>query len=70
MADNVNVTGPVEIKDRSRERVAFDLMQYIRYAGVDKADEILDLYARCIMTGDYPHFGIEKIKAKAKGQDR
>ena len=29
MADNVNVSGPVEIRSPSREAVAFDLMKWI-----------------------------------------
>ncbi|MGO4389439.1 hypothetical protein AB4Y85_18070 [Microvirga sp. 2YAF29] len=67
MAESTNISGPIEIKDSSAERVAFELMKFIRNAGVDRQDEILELYARCLITSKNPYLGLEKIKKSAKG---
>lgn len=53
MSDDINVRGPVEIKDSSKERVAYDLMVWISHTGLEpfsSTDDVLNLYARCLNT--------------------
>jgi hypothetical protein len=62
MADSMNIQGPIEVKDNSAERVAFDLMLVIdnheNPAGLDEcqakknSDRLyyLNLYAECLTT--------------------
>ena len=53
MSDNVNVSGPIEIKDNSKERVALDLLKIINsYESQSdhekKRSYYLTLYSQCL----------------------
>ncbi len=56
MSENVSIDSPVEIKDNSKERVAFDLAMDIASVEVLVADEkeyrkeLLKLYDQCLKT--------------------
>ena len=57
MSNDLKVSGPIEIKDNSAERVAYDLMGRIAYAedGNQKQesnprDYYLELYYQCLKT--------------------
>ena len=57
MSNDLKVSGPIEVKDNSAERVAFDLMARIAFAedGSQKElsnprDYYLELYYQCLKT--------------------
>ena len=61
MSENTKITNPIEIKDNSKERVAYDLMVYISYDEKKQGDKNKDrkywltLYAQCLKaTSGYP----------------
>jgi hypothetical protein len=68
MAENTQIVGAVSVANDSRQRVAFDMMQLLRGFPTEKQDEILELYARCLIVTNDPHLGVESIKKLAKGQ--
>ncbi|WP_114773216.1 hypothetical protein [Microvirga subterranea] len=67
MTDTTKIQGPIEIKDNSKERVAFDLLALIQHEDTARQDELLELYARCLTTVQVPHLGLEVIKKRVKG---
>jgi hypothetical protein len=68
MADQrMQITSPVEIKDNSKERVAFDLWQVLRLEDQATQDKLLELFARCVLTTGNPSWGLENIKKAVKG---
>ena len=67
MADSVRITSPIKIADNSTERVALELMIYIRDYGGNRADEILELFARCLLTTQSPTLGLNEVKKRVKG---
>lgn len=68
MADTTKIQGPVEIKDNSAERVAYDLFMYIVGDNPQRQEEQLELYAKCLLTVKNPSLGLETIKKRVKGQ--
>ncbi len=55
MSENVSINSPVEIKDNSKERVAFDLAMHIASVErlIDEKEyrkELLKLYGQCLKT--------------------
>jgi len=68
MADTTTkIQGPVELKDNSAERVAFDLFMFIQADKPEQQDKYLELYARCLITTKNPHLGLETVKKRAQG---
>ena len=71
MADNITLSKPVEIKDNSVERVAFDLMEKIAYAESRKEAEdflkpnsreyYLKLYNQCHKTASWSGVDVKDI---------
>lgn len=65
MSDSTTISGPIQIKDNSKERVALDLMYDIRSKNVEPyktEQEIITLYCKCLMatngvyiSGIYPN---------------
>lgn len=67
MADTTKIQGPIEIKDNSAERVAYELFMYISTDSPQKQEEQLELYAKCLLTVKHPNLGLETIKKRVKG---
>ncbi len=69
MSENISINNPVEIKDNSKERVAFDLA--MRIASVEGLvddekeyrKELLRLYGQCLATttGGFRHVDFGKM---------
>ncbi len=66
MVEKTSITGPIEIKDNSPERVAFDLFNALRGLEAPRQDELLEFYARCLLTVGSPTLGVEAIKKAVK----
>jgi hypothetical protein len=67
LVDTTRISGPIEIKDNSKERVAFDLFKAIGHLDAAKQDQLLELYARCLITTKNPELGVAEVKQRAKG---
>ena len=75
MTDKTQITNPIEIKDNSKERVAFDLMEkianYERGSGANLVQEVvtkqrsreywLRLYNQCYKVIDYKDINITTL---------
>ncbi len=51
MAEKMEINNPIEIKENSKERVAFDLMKYIRLDNRNNYQtekDIITLYGKCL----------------------
>lgn len=70
MSDNVKLSGPIEIKDNSKQRVAFDLMLKIGHVespGLSQKTTTikqdrhywLNLYSECLTTVDGKYYEIK-----------
>ncbi len=67
MPENVSINSPIEIKDNSIERVAFDLTMHISsiertYDDKEYRKELLRLYDQCLKTTsrDFERINFEK----------
>ena len=71
MSDSINVTRPIEIKDKSIERVAFDLMEKIANAEkvfnkdhekkTNPREYYLKLYNQCLKVTSWSEVNVEDI---------
>ncbi|WP_180113403.1 hypothetical protein [Acinetobacter sp. YH12073] len=71
MADRMEISKPIEIKDNSIERIAFDLMEKISqsesYYNLDEQKQknpreyFLKLYNQCYKVVDYKGVDIDKL---------
>ena len=51
MTEKMEINNPIEIKENSKERVAFDLMKYIRsdnYSNYKTEKDVITLYRKCL----------------------
>jgi len=65
MVEKMELNGPIQIKDNTNERVAFELMQYIAYnsnATPRTEDDYLNLYCRCLNTIERSAYGAQPSK--------
>lgn len=68
MADTTtSISGPITIADSSRERVAFDMMKLLQGASEQRQDQLLELYAKCLLISMNPSMGLERVKQAVKG---
>lgn len=68
MAENMRVQGPVKVVDNTRDRVALDLARELNVLTPEAQDGFLRLYARCLLTIDSPHLGVEEIRNRSDGK--
>lgn len=61
-AETARMSVPVHIEQSSAERVAFDLATLMLDAPIERQDEILRIFMRCLVTIREPHRGFEEIK--------
>lgn len=71
MSDSIRVSSPVEVKDKSVERVAFDLMEKIAYAESKREnveflkpnsrEYYLKLYNQCLKVTSWSEVDIKDI---------
>ena len=61
-AESARMSIPVHIDNSSAERVAFDLATLMLDAPLDRQDEILRMFTRCLLTIREPHRGLNEIK--------
>lgn len=67
MAANItSVKGPIEVSDKSPERVALDLLRYLSSVGDDQIDAQLELFSRCMLHVNNPGMSVEDAKKRAR----
>jgi hypothetical protein len=68
MADNTRIVGEVDVVNESKYRVAWDMTKALAGSNQDRRDELLELFARCLITMKDPHLGLDAVKRLARGE--
>ena len=61
------ISGSVDVSSGSRERVALELMKYLRTIADPKfQDDVLAMFQRCLLAIDEPGTDVETLKQRVK----